>query len=160
MPKPNAAPAPGRNGPTSAPVYQHRHRPDMPPPAAARQNAGASLSSESKTTVDLGNEVPWRKVGGFAIPNGGQQGAPPKESAADKAAAARRRAAMSEAINASFHDDTPKSKVAPIPSGGVDRVATRASANLRQHGANLDINNSESSGVGGFSSARGIKREG
>lgn len=94
------------------------------------------------------------------MPNGaGQQSAPTRsaqpESAAD--AAARRRAA----IQASFHKDTAQS--AHIPSGGIDGVASRATANLRAHGVDLDIANAASDtsgGHGGFASARGMKREG
>lgn len=143
-----------------APTYQHRQRPDMPPPAAPAQQAGASSSADSNTTKsDSGEDVVRKKVGGFAMPNGaGQQReapsgarAPAQESPAD--AAARRRAA----IRASFQGGEPSR----LPTGGVDSVASKANAHLQAHSANLDIGKTESSnGYGGFSSARGIKREG
>ncbi len=165
-------PAPGRTGaPSNAPTYQHRHRPDMPPPAAPVQSAGASSSGGSSTSTgtrgDMGEEAGRKKVvGGFAMPGGTGNGGPsglvnagrqqaasrtPPESAAD--AAARRRAA----IKASFGNDAPQAP--SIPVGGVDSVASRANQNLRAHGADLGIPNANSGGFGGFGSARGVKRE-
>lgn len=159
--KPEAAPR-QTTSPNGAPAYQHRQRPDMPPPPVPAQQAGASSSADSNTTKsDSGEEVVRKKVGGFAMPNGAGQSreapagarAPAQESAAD--AAARRRAA----IRASFNNNDPESS--RIPNGGIDGVASKANAHLQAHGANLDIGKPESSaGYSGFSSARGIKREG
>ncbi|KLT41998.1 hypothetical protein CC85DRAFT_100607 [Cutaneotrichosporon oleaginosum] len=154
--------------PNNAPVYQHRHRPDMPPPppAAAVQNADTNSSAGSSTSngarSDAAGDVRRKVVGGFAMPNGASNGGSaavnarqqaisrtPPESAAD--AAARRRAA----IQASFMDEPQQPS---IPSGGIDTVAARANENLRTHGADLGIANANG-GLGGFASARGVKRE-
>ncbi|BEI93236.1 uncharacterized protein CcaverHIS019_0508640 [Cutaneotrichosporon cavernicola] len=158
--------APGRNGAlNNAPTYQHRHRPDMPPPVVPVQNGGSSLvesNPSNGTRSDAGEEGVRKKVvGGFAMPNGpGNGGAnggmqpaasrTPPESAAD--AAARRRAA----IQASFKNDAPPPN---MPLGGVDCVASRANGNLHAHGADLGIPNGNGPGFGGFASARGVKRE-
>lgn len=74
---------------------------------------------------------------------------------AESAAAARRKAILAELGGGASAPTSPR-----LPSGGVQGVAIRATANLVTHGSNLDIDNTASDQYAGFSSARGVKRNG
>ncbi|WOO81491.1 DNA repair and recombination protein rad22 [Vanrija pseudolonga] len=147
----------------NAPAYQHRHRPDFPAPPVVPTSASSSTSVLRPRSEANGTE---RKVAGaFAFPSNGADG---KEKSA-AAASARRAAIIAAAANGSTAEVAPRgssgasAEAAPprIPSGGVDGVATRASVNLRTHGQNLEIENTDTPGrYGAFASARGVKRDG
>ncbi|GMK55457.1 hypothetical protein CspeluHIS016_0205130 [Cutaneotrichosporon spelunceum] len=164
-------PAPAPNAAANnAPPYQHRHRQGVPAPVAPVQK-GRSSSAELNLANGARNDsakndrregsIGRKVVGGFAMPNGPgnggangamQQAAPRTSPDLTVDAAARRRAA----IQASFEDDVPAPN---IPSGGIDSLAGRANGNLHAHGAGLGNPNANGGGFGGFTSARGIKRE-
>ncbi|KAL1411177.1 DNA repair protein rad52 [Vanrija albida] len=136
--------------PDAAPVYQHRHRPDPP----AQQGAPSSSSSSSSTSIlqprSETNGTTRKVAGAFAFPS---NGADDKEKSA-AAASARRAAIIAAAANGG--PASPR-----IPSGGIDGVASRASVNLRTHGQNLEIENTDTAArYGNFASARGVKRDG
>ncbi|WWC61378.1 uncharacterized protein I303_103960 [Kwoniella dejecticola CBS 10117] len=168
-------------------TYQHRHRPDPPVQAqthlhvssteehttiyasetkqseanGSKPSSGSSAESGSGASVKALPDIKPRPVGGFAIP------ATTGTAAATTAATARRQA-MAQALNAAkltpsppIRAESPKPK---IPSGGIDNVASRAVNKLRNDGVELRLDESgiseqgENVTMGGFTSARGVKR--
>ncbi|WVR04984.1 hypothetical protein IAU60_001996 [Kwoniella sp. DSM 27419] len=175
---------------TNMSTYQHRHRPDLPVQPALEQPLGPSRVPRSSTPhVSVGRqisppdgaavEVSHRSSGSNSSavvegtmtvkPVGGLANAVNNVTAVKDAAAARRLA-----IASAFNDPTPpaggfspiRAESPRIPSGGIDDVAARATTRLRAEGVGLRLDeNGVSDGgqsitLGGFASARGMKRSG
>ncbi|WVW83409.1 hypothetical protein I302_105428 [Kwoniella bestiolae CBS 10118] len=156
------------------PTYQHRHRPDAPQAnASTSYNQAGQVGSKPSSGNSTGSggsvktlpDVKPRPVGGFAMPGGG---AANNNQASNAAAASARRLAMASAMNTTGTSSSPpiRAESPKIPSGGIDNVAARATTKLRNDGVNLRLNENglnedeENVTMGGFASARGIKRNG
>jgi hypothetical protein len=171
--------------PPAQPVYQHRHRPDMPPdrqqpvvststisdpaPVMSRKPSSngttemiSNRSSGSSAEADVKPKP--KAVGGFVYPDAVCPTCPHRLSADDLQAKSARAAAIASALESrpgsATRDTSPV-----IPSGGVDGVAARAAA-LQVRNYNLafeshgDKEVASGKAVGsGFGSARGMKRD-
>ncbi|KAK8870001.1 hypothetical protein IAR55_000571 [Kwoniella newhampshirensis] len=121
---------------------------------AAHKPSSGSTSTHSTSTIAEGPAKP-KPIGGFAFP--GPAGGSPNANAASA-----RRQAIASALNTA--ESPIRSESPRIPSGGVDFVAAKATTKLRAEGVQLklDENGTNEDGIpvtlGGFASARGIKR--
>ncbi|WWC85234.1 uncharacterized protein L201_000095 [Kwoniella dendrophila CBS 6074] len=136
-------------------------------PSSGNSAGSGLISNGSAKTLNEASKP--RPVGGFAISGGGnaavKSAAIPNPDAAAAAALARRQAITSALNSVNTSSSPPIRAGSPkIPSGGIDTVAARANNKLRNDGVSLKLNtngiNDEGENVvmGGFASARGIKR--
>ncbi|KAK6902680.1 hypothetical protein I203_107938 [Kwoniella mangroviensis CBS 8507] len=174
----NAQAGPSRS--PDRPTYQHRHRPDalqqspqenssvsynQPGQVGSKPSSGnsaASGSGESGKTLPEASNVKPRPVGGFAAQGGNGVA---NNTNSNAAAASARRLAMASAMHTSssppIRAESPK-----IPSGGINDVAARAITKLRNEREDFRMNgdgvsdDGENVTLGGFASARGVKRNG
>ncbi|WRT66896.1 uncharacterized protein IL334_003860 [Kwoniella shivajii] len=136
---------------------------DQPGKIGSKPSSGTSAGSGSGGSATTLPEAPKpRPVGGFALPavSGGGN--------ANTAAATARRQAIADALNVIVAPASPPTRAESpkIPSGGIDTVAARATIKLKSEGINLKLeesgysDNGENVTLGGFASARGVKRLG
>ncbi|ORX39675.1 hypothetical protein BD324DRAFT_614563 [Kockovaella imperatae] len=164
-----------QNPATSAPAYQHRHRPDLPPPNLAARGEFTRSVSDPAQKLENGRHLGPRDSGlgnraAAVSERGGMEPKPmrmpmPRPQSNSSAGKSARALAISSALAAQGVrpplPGPPRAESPRIPSGGVASLSARTTGQMTARAAALGLEGNEGIPTGdyqGFGSARGFKR--